>query len=248
MTACRPYLIAASCLVMTLAAIGRAGDTVATYRLTWISTWSAETHPVDFPPNPHYSGIIGGTHDVGVRFWELGGIASPGMETMSETGSKTLLTAEVQDAIATGHAGQVLSGGNINPSPGSRTFMFTIDSPHPLVTIVSMIAPSPDWFVGVDSLRLAQDGVWLDEIVVELHPYDTGTDSGTSYRSANDDTDPQEPIRDISHEFPFTGTPPLGTYTFTLVSVTGCAADFNDDGSVNTQDILVFFNLWKADC
>lgn len=246
MIMCRPCIAVASCAVMAFATAARAGETVATYLLTWEATWSVETHPVDFPPNPHFSGLIGGTHDVGVRFWELGGMASSGMESMSETGSKTLLTEEVNDAIATGHAERVLSGGNINPSPGVRTFQFDIPSTHPLATLVSMIAPSPDWFIGVDSLRLAEGGVWLEEVVVELHPYDTGTDSGVSYRSNNDDTDPQEPIRDLSNEFPFTGTPPLGTFTFTLISVSGCAADFNDDGSVNTLDVLAFLNAWNA--
>jgi serine/threonine protein kinase len=36
------------------------------------------------------------------------------------------------------------------------------------VTLVSMVAPSPDWFVGVGGLPLLQDGQWVDELVVPL--------------------------------------------------------------------------------
>jgi hypothetical protein len=35
----------------------------ARYRLTFNATWSAQTHPNDFPPSPHFSGLIGMTHN-----------------------------------------------------------------------------------------------------------------------------------------------------------------------------------------
>ncbi|HZW11543.1 MAG TPA: spondin domain-containing protein [Phycisphaerales bacterium] len=225
---------------------GAAGETTATYELVFNATWSPDTHPLDFPGGPHFSGLIGGTHDVRVHFWRPGGIASQGIEDMAERGRKSPLDAEINAAIAVGEAEFLVSGGNIAFSPGSRSHTFQVTSSHPLVTIVSMIAPSPDWFVGVDALPLSADGVWLPEVVVELAPFDAGTDSGISYESPDDDTDPHEPIRDLSDEYPFQGTPPLGTFTFTLVSVDGCAADFNDDGVSDTRDVLDFLNAWTA--
>jgi len=231
---------------LALSAAAHAGETIATYRMTFTAVWSPETHPVDFPPNPHFSGLIGCSHDVHAGFWEPGGIASPGIEAMAETGSKTLLEGEINDAIAAGTARAVVSRGSLDPSPGERVWTFNVYSRHPLLTLTTMIAPTPDWFVGVDSLRMAENGVWKDEVIVELWPRDAGTDSGTTYLSTNDDTDPQEPIYDLSNEFPFTGTPALGTFTFTLISVDGCAADFNEDALVNTQDVLAFLNAWSA--
>jgi hypothetical protein len=165
---------------------------------------------------------------------------------MAERGRKTPLDTEINAAIASGEAEFLVSGGNIPLSPGETTKFFDISDSHPYITLVSMIAPSPDWFVGVDALQLSSNGLWLPEVVVELAPYDSGTDSGVSYESPNDDTNPQEPIRDLSDEYPFTGTPPLGTFTFTLVSVDGCAADFNDDGAADTRDVLDFLNAWNA--
>lgn len=240
----RPTL---SALLLAGAAVpALAGDSVGTYRLTFDATWSADTHPVDFPGNPHFSGLVGGTHHIGTRFWEVGGLATPGMESMAETGSKTLLISEVNGAIAAGEAEFVVSGPGMGDSPGQVEMTFQVSASHPLATVVTMIAPSPDWFVGVESLPLATNGVWAAEVVVELPPYDSGTDSGVTYNSPNEDTDPQEPIHGLSDIYPFTGTPPLGTFTFTLLSVDGCLADFNDDQRVDTQDVLAFLNAWTA--
>jgi hypothetical protein len=188
------------------------------YTVVFEATWSEVTHPDDFPPNPHFSGLIGGTHNDQVAFWEVGGLASPGMETMAETGSKTLLTAEINDAILEGTAEAVISGGGISPSPGSVSKDFVITVDFPLVTLVSMVAPSPDWFVGTSGISLIEDGYWVAEKVVTLWPFDAGTDSGEGYTSANQDTDPQEPINLIT-DGPLGNGVPLGTFTFTLLTV-----------------------------
>ena len=55
---------------------------------------------------------------------------------------------------------------------------FDIDVDSPLVTHVSMIAPSPDWFVGVNSLSLLEGGSFMSSVVIQLFAYDAGTDSG----------------------------------------------------------------------
>ena len=44
----------------------------AGYTVTFHTTWTAETHPTDYPPSPHFSGLVGGTHDNTVTFWEPG--------------------------------------------------------------------------------------------------------------------------------------------------------------------------------
>ncbi|MFL7794766.1 MAG: spondin domain-containing protein, partial [Anaerolineae bacterium] len=88
------------------------------------------------------------------------------------------------------------------------------------VSVVTMIAPSPDWFVGVSALNLLEDGVWVDEKVVELFPYDAGTDSGVSY------TSPDLPTASPEGIFMIEGGPllvgdsviPLGTFTFTRLT------------------------------
>ena len=54
-----------------------------------------------------------------------------------------------------------------------------------------MVAPSPDWFLGVNSLSLLEEGSWVDSVVIELFAYDAGTDSGAIYTSPDEATDPR---------------------------------------------------------
>jgi hypothetical protein len=83
---------------------------------------------------------------------------------------------------------------------------------------VAMIAPSPDWFIGVRNLDLMPGGQWANEIVVDLFAYDAGTDSGPSYTSPDQATQPPEPIALITG-YPFTEGVSLGTFTFSLDNV-----------------------------
>lgn len=189
----------------------------ARYRLVFEATWSAATHPTDFPANPHFSGLIGATHSDGARLWEVGEAASPGIKNMAETGGKSPLTGEIAALINGGTACAEISGGGINPSPGTVSVEFTATQDCPLVSVVSMIAPSPDWFVGVSGLSLYEDGDWVEEKTVPLFAYDAGTDSGSSYASPNQPTAPPEPIHRLESAPVLTGSdiPPFGTFTFT---------------------------------
>ena len=191
--------------------------TSAEYQLTFEATWSSSTHPTDFPSNPHFSGLIGATHSLSVRLWEEGGLASPGIKNMAETGSKSPLDSEIDSLIDEGSACTKISGAGISPSPGKVSVTLTVSQDCPLVSVVTMIAPSPDWFVGVSGLGLYENGEWVSQKVVDLVPYDAGTDSGTSYNSANLATANPELISKIEGT-PFLvngSVPPLGTFTFT---------------------------------
>ncbi|MYH10326.1 MAG: hypothetical protein F4012_03475 [Gemmatimonadales bacterium] len=189
-------------------------STTATYRVVFESTWSASTHPANFPGGAHLSPLIGAVHNGGVTFWEADGNATPGIESMAETGGTGTLTAEIQAEIP-GAALTVINGSGIR-SPGSTTIQaIALREDFPLITLVTMIAPSPDWFVGVSGLSLRDtDGNWIGELEVVLYPYDAGTDSGPDYASANDDTQPREPIHSLRGERPFSDEP-IGTFTFT---------------------------------
>ncbi len=188
-------------------------DRIATFQVTFNGTWSANTHPASFPPGPHFSGLIGGTHNDAFVMWQADGLASTGIKDMAELGAKSALSGEVEAAIEAGTAWSVLSGAGINPSPASVSLTFEAHSDYPLVSLVSMIAPSPDWFVGVSGLELMENGQWLASVTVDLLPYDGGTDSGGIYTSANSATTPPAPIRRLT-EIPFDMDLPLGMFTF----------------------------------
>lgn len=191
----------------------------ARYQVTFDALWSNATHPVETPPVPHFSGLIGATHRATTRFWDVGALASDGIRSMAEEGSKTPLDQEMMAAIVAGAAQHLLSGGSIPVSPGSVSLEFEISREQPYVTLVSMVAPSPDWFVGVSALNLF-DGDWVAQRVVVLRPYDAGTDSGVTFLSRNRATVPPTGIYAISTT-PLAAAgevAPLGTFTFRRLS------------------------------
>ena len=188
----------------------------ARYSVTFDATWDGSTHPTDFPPNPHFSGLIGGTHRGTVSFWQDGGLATEGIRLMAERGRQTPLDIEVDAAIRAGHAQHLLVGSDVRSSPGSTSLEFAVSLDYPLVTLVTMVAPSPDWFVGVSGLSLLEGGDWVADRTVELTPWDAGTDSGVSYRSADRVTAPPEPIHRLTGSPVSVGgsVPSMGRFVF----------------------------------
>lgn len=75
------------------------------------------------------------------------------------------------------------------------------------------VIPSPDWFVGVDSLNLCDGSQWKEEVTIDLQPYDAGTDSGFTFSSPNFPTSPPENITKVCQLLP------SRKFTFSLVVV-----------------------------
>jgi hypothetical protein len=189
-------------------ASAEAQEATARYRVTFEATWSAATHPT--PTNAHFSPLIGGTHDQRLVLWEPGETASFAIEEMAERGLPQPLRQEVGAAIPAGTAGQVVEAPEID-SPGTVSVELLATEAHPLLTLVTMVAPSPDWFVGVAGLPLRTGGKWVEGRVAELFAWDAGTDSGRTFRTPNVDTQPREPIHLLGAPFPSPG-PPLGRF------------------------------------
>jgi len=213
-------LVAAGCSATQTATAPSAvsADATARYRVTFQATWSSATHPVDFP-SAHFSALVGGTHNALSRFWAEGAPASAGIRDMAERGRTTPLDQEIRAAIAAGTAEHLLLGAAIDASPGSVSLEFQISSAYPLITLVSMIAPSPDWFVGVSGQPLIEDGQWIESRRIDLVPWDAGTDSGSTFTSPDRVTMPPQPISRIvtAPLSPDGRVTPLGTFTFTRV-------------------------------
>lgn len=190
----------------------------ARYKLTFNATWSAQTHPTEFPASAHFSGLIGMTHNDTVMLFSKGELASEGIKNMAETGSKNPLETEIQTFISNGSGNVLISGAGVNSSPGEVSLEFDIASTHSLVSVVSMLAPSPDWFIAVSSVNLIENNEWVNKtITVEI--YDAGTDNGSTFLSPDFPSLPPFPIDNIT-------TPPLavnnvvaplGSITFTKI-------------------------------
>ena len=63
-----------------------------------------------------------------------------------------------------------------------------------------MLAPSPDWFVGVDSLDMCDNGTWRESWdVTMLPPWDAGTEDGQQFSFSNPASNPHVNIFQITN-------------------------------------------------
>jgi len=191
----------------------------ATYEVRFEADWSALTHPGAYPASAHFSALVGASHGEGADLWRPDEIASPGIERMAELGATSTLAAEAQALIDAGQAGAVILGSGA-ASPGSTTIsQFLVSDAFPYVSLVTMIAPSPDWFTGVHGLSLVADGQWRTKITVNLYPYDAGTDDGATFTAADIEAVPHRPVDRVT-DVPLDNGIPLGRFIFTLLGAT----------------------------
>jgi hypothetical protein len=209
------------CSLLLIPRIAHAQDQVATYSVTFDATWSQQTHPHPdgadhFPTNAHWSPLVGGAHNDRVAFWAVGVLASPGIERMAEQGATQPLLSEI--AATGGNFYTTLVGPGIGHTPGSALISrLTITQDYPLVTLVSMIAPSPDWFTGVAGLSLLDaNGQWYDHLAVAVYPYDAGSDDGADYAAADQEPTAHHLIANYSGVAPFANQP-VGKFVFTRI-------------------------------
>jgi len=201
------------------------GQSMATYTITFTGTWNSTDHSEGgtmFPTNDHWSDLVGTTHNSSITFWEAGQLASSGIKNVAETGSNSAFDSEVDAAIMAGNANQWLQQTfSPNNAMGTSTIMsITVSEDFPLLTLVSMIAPSPDWFAGIHGVSLRNGGNWETSINIDLFPYDAGSEEGTNYDTSNASTMPQDNITSLVNVAPFNDKK-VATLTITLESVLG---------------------------
>ena len=166
----------------------------------------------------HFSRLIGAVHNSRATFLRSGEAASDGVESMAEEGGWRSLRDEVDNAGT--NALNVLTGDtdNIDPTT-SKALTVTVTADHPRVTLLTMIAPSPDWFVGVSGLTLLDaQGDWVESLQVDLYPWDAGTEDGGEFSLSNSATSPQGVITNIRGTGKFSNAR-IATLTFTRQSV-----------------------------
>jgi len=217
----KPLATTAAFLALFAATTAQAADT-AQYTVRFDATWTANSHPYDYPDNAHFSGIVGATHDGSYRIFADGATATPGLEALSERGAHSPLDAEIRAMIGTGKAGALFESGALFRFPGTISTTFSADTAHSYVSAVAMVAPSPDWFTGVDRVSLMKDGKWVDSLTLTLFVWDAGTDSGVTHKAADADTMPRQSVRLNAHpQFAGDGgLKPVGTVTFTRMHKT----------------------------
>jgi hypothetical protein len=223
------------------------GQSLAIYDISFTSEWNAGDH-TSVPVDAHWSKLVGSTHDSNVTFFEIGELATTGIKNVAEFGNNMVFEGEVNDAVNSGFANQWLQESfSSEPDAFATLTEVSVSEDFPLLSLVSMIAPSPDWFIAINSLNLrnvSNDG-WKNTFTMEVFAYDAGTDSGVDYDSDNLITDPFVPISMIS------GSPinsnKIGTLTVTFKSVLG-TSDVENMNSIKifpnpTKDKITISNV-----
>lgn len=178
----------------------------AKYSLTFTGKWSQSSFPKHYPlyrPPAQWSPVFGVTHSSDYHIWQSDEYASNGVREFTEKGEAWTLINEVE---AAGEKIQSVYGLFSAPAvldgTGQTNSEFEVFARHSFLSFIVRIVPSPDWFVGVDSLNLCEGDQWKENIILELYPYDAGTDSGFTFSSPKFETIPQDKVTQITSSLP----------------------------------------------
>ncbi|XP_046594734.1 spondin-1 [Neodiprion lecontei] len=178
----------------------------AKYSIIFEGIWSNRTHPKDFPFSTwltHFSDLIGASHEPRFSFWGREHTATDGFRQLAEWGSVSGVEAELR--TKTKHLRTLVKASGLwYPRVNTNTTTsFRVDRKHHMLSAASMLGPSPDWVVGVSKLNLCQeDCTWIKSMIIDLYPWDAGTDNGISYMSPNSETKPREKMKPITTSYP----------------------------------------------
>ncbi|KAJ4451409.1 hypothetical protein ANN_02871, partial [Periplaneta americana] len=143
--------------------------------------------------------FAGRSHDKSYFLFRVGERASDGLKLFCETGQSDGLEAQSQGG---GGVLDEFNGPAITMGKGSSETEFFVDGNHTRVSVAMRIVPSPDWFVGLDSLPLCKNGYWIDALSVQAGPMDAGTDSGFTFTAPNWPSEPRQKISHITAQHP----------------------------------------------
>jgi len=168
----------------------------AEYRITFTPNFTDVDFPTDFPSNAMFTGLLIAVHDSEHEVFNLGNPVSSGMKTLAETGTNGALEMALeamgsQDEFDFRVTSSSTSGGPTAP----QSLTIVIEPEKTLLSLVAKLSPSPDWFIGVNGFNLVTaDNLLVDDVTFGVGIFDAGTDSGTSYESADSPTDPAQSV------------------------------------------------------
>ncbi len=132
---------------------------------------------------------------------KVGTFASKGIKDVAETGSTVEIKKEIEEKISNKEGKKFFKGSGLGSGVGK--IEIEVDRDYPSISLITMIAPSPDWYVGIVNINLYENEKFISELTLDGLVYDAWTDDGLTFRAANKETDPQQKIFLLT-------APPLG--------------------------------------
>lgn len=174
----------------------------ATYSCEFTNLWSGARHPIFYPSDARWSPPNLGAHSDGYSMWYPGTNASVGVENVAESGNPEVLLEEFLNA--TELTGDFVTGNLTFNREQQQQILpdIVVSREHPLLSSITMIAPSPDWFSGFYDYdpRNERGNSWSNEFIILTYPYDAGTEQGYMFNTTNDAEDPHKPIMQFTNE------------------------------------------------
>ena len=163
----------------------------ASYTMQITTYWSSPAFVV--PAGVHITAITGMVHTPDTLLWKPGLHATPGLEDVAEIGAPAKMNLEIDAVIAAQKASERF---NITPPAinGSVQKNLTLTQKFSEISFASMIAPSPDWFLGIHNLSLISNHEWIKDTLVNIYVYDAGTEDGDVFGYSNPATTPQQNV------------------------------------------------------
>lgn len=177
---------------------GNSCDDSREYSVAFDAVWTKKSHKQAYVKEAHWSPMVVASHTKKGAMWSKGKKASKGVVVVAETGSPVLLMEELAkkkdkyDILDFAKA-----DGPIDTGSGQQIIPVKVGKGANLVSVISMIAPSPDWFIGADSVSLCVNGQWVENKEVKLFAYDGGSDRGTKFKSKDKKEKKQKKIKAI---------------------------------------------------
>eukprot|EP00092_Neocalanus_flemingeri_P019836 GFUD01021487.1.p1 GENE.GFUD01021487.1~~GFUD01021487.1.p1 ORF type:complete len:476 (+),score=137.91 GFUD01021487.1:85-1512(+) len=182
------------------------------YRLSLRTEWNEKTFPKQFPqwrPSAQWSKTVGYSHSStsAAPLFSIGSTVSEGVRQFAETGSTDTLDLEATNKTFL----DTIISPPIGQGEGETTTTIFVDTNHTKVSVMTKLVPSPDWFVGLDSLDLCSQGVFIESVTTEAFPLDAGTDNGFTFTSPNWATQPRGEVFTMTSTFP---AHPAGSFNY----------------------------------
>ena len=109
----------------------------------------------------------------------------------------------MQRITSTKTAWKQIKSGNmaINGTESVMNIEVEVTKDFPYVSLITMLAPSPDWFTGIMKVSLcnASSGMWMDSWTInDIQPWDAGADDGATFDAPDNVTMPTGVITQIT--------------------------------------------------